>query len=409
MIGRRQALAVSAAAMLTRPALAQKKYPPGVTDSEIKIGQTMPYSGNASAYGVNGRAHAAYFRMINDQGGVNGRKLTLISLDDGYSPPKTVELARQLVERDQVLFLFAPLGTQCNTAIHKYMNQKKVPQLFVATGASKWGDPKNFPWTMGWQPDYHTEGVIYAKHILQTVQDPKIAILRQNDDMGNDYVDGFRDTVTGFKNALGADGGKRIVADVTYEVTDPTVDSQILQLKNSGANVFYNVTTPKFAAQAIKKAAEIGWKPTHYLVNVAASIGAVIRPSGIENAQGIITAQYIKDITDPRWADSPDFKAWKAWMDKYNPTANPMESATATGYAAAFTVVQVLKQCGDDLSRENVMRQAANLKDLEVPMLLPGIRLNTSPTDFYPIQSVQLAKVDGDHWTLFGDLISADT
>jgi branched-chain amino acid transport system substrate-binding protein len=409
MIGRRQAMAAGAATLLARPAIAQKKYPPGVTDTEIKIGQTMPYSGNASAYGVNGRAHAAYFRMINEQGGINGRKINFISLDDGYSPPKTVELARQLVERDQVLFLFAPLGTQCNTAIEKYMNQKKVPQLFVATGASKWGDPQHFPWTMGWQPDYHTEGSIYAKHILETVKDPKIAILRQNDDMGNDYVGGFREQVAGFKGALGQGGEKLIVADATYEVTDPTVDSQILQLKNSGANVFYNVTTPKFAAQAIKKAAEIGWKPAHYLVNVSASIGAVIKPSGLENAQGIITAQYMKDITDPRWSDAPDFKEWKAWMEKYNAAANIVESANATGYAAVFTVVHVLKQCGDDLSRENIMRQAASMKDLEVPMLLPGIKLNTSATDFYPIQSVQLARIEGDHWTLFGDLISADS
>ncbi|MBN8871482.1 MAG: ABC transporter substrate-binding protein [Rhodospirillales bacterium] len=406
MIGRRQAIAAGAATLLARPALAQKKNPPGVTDTEIKIGQTMPYSGNASAYGVNGRSHAAYFRMINDQGGINGRKINLISLDDGYSPPKTVELARQLVERDQVLFLFAPLGTQCNTAIHKYMNQKKVPQLFVATGASKWGDPKHFPWTMGWQPDYRTEGVIYAKHILQTVKEPKIAILRQNDDMGADYVEGFRETVHGFKGALGGDASKLIVADATYEVTDPTVDSQILQLKNSGANVFYNVTTPKFAAQAIKKAAEIGWKPTHYIVNVAASIGNVIKPAGFDASQGIITAQYVKDATDPRWFTEPDYKEWRAWTEKYSPTAVPGDTTTTTGYAAAFSIVQVLKQCGDDLSRENVMRQAANLHDVHVPMLLPGIKLNTSPTDFYPIDSVMLSRVEGEHWSLFGDLIS---
>jgi branched-chain amino acid transport system substrate-binding protein len=403
-LGRRTVLS-GAATLLAAPAIGAGKYSLGASDTEIKIGQTMPYSGNASAYGVNGRAHAAYFRMINEQGGINGRKINLISLDDGYSPPKTVELARQLVEREQVLFLFAPLGTQCNTAIQKYMNQKKVPQLFVATGASKWGDPQHFPWTMGWQPDYRTEGVIYAKHIRQTIKSPKIAILRQNDDMGNDYVGGFREQIAAFKDAIGPDA---IVADATYEVTDPTVDSQILQLKNSGANVFYSVTTPKFAAQAIKKSAEIGWKPTQYLVNVAASIGAVIKPAGFENAQGIITAQYQKDITDPHWADSPDFIEWKAWMEKYNSAANPMESANATGYASAFTVTQVLKQCGDDLTRENVMRQAANLHNLEVPMLLPGIKLNTSPTDFYPIESVHLAHIEGEHWTLFGDLLSRD-
>lgn len=401
----RRSLLAGCASLLALPATAAGKYSPGASDSEIKIGQTMPYSGNASAYGVNGRAHAAYFRMLNEQGGINGRKITLISLDDGYSPPKTVELARQLVERDQVLFLFAPLGTQCNTAIQKYMNQKKVPQLFVATGASKWGDPAHFPWTMGWQPDYRTEGIIYAKHIKQTVKNPKIAILRQNDDMGNDYVGGFKEQVAAFKGAL---PDAAIVADATYEVTDPTVDSQILQLKNSGANVFYNVTTPKFAAQAIKKAAEIGWRPAHYLVNVAASIGAVIRPAGFDNAQGIITAAYMKDVTDPKWENFPDFQAWKKWMETYNAGANPMEGSNATGYASAFTVAHVLRQCGDDLTRENVMRQAASLHDLEVPMLLPGIKLNTSPTDFYPIKSVRLAHVEGEHWTLFGDLVSRD-
>lgn len=401
----RRGVLAAGAGLLAAPAIAKGKYSPGASDTEIKIGQTMPYSGNASAYGVNGRAHAAYFRMLNDQGGINGRKINFISLDDGYSPPKTVELARQLVERDQVLFLFAPLGTQCNTAIHKYMNQKKVPQLFVATGASKWGDPKHFPWTMGWQPDYRTEGVIYAKHIKQTVKNPKIAILRQNDDMGIDYVSGFKEQVEAFKSSV---PGTDIVADATYEVTDPTVDSQILQLKNSGANVFYNVTTPKFAAQAIKKAAEIGWKPAHYLVNVAASIGAVIRPAGFDNAQGIITAAYMKDVTDPHWESAPDFQAWKKWMETYNTGSNPVEGANATGYASAFTVAHVLRQCGDELTRENIMRQAASLHDLEVPMLLPGIKLNTSPTDFYPIKSVRLAHVEGEHWTLFGDLVSRD-
>jgi branched-chain amino acid transport system substrate-binding protein len=402
----RRTILSGAATLLAAPAIGAGKYSTGASDTEIKIGQTMPYSGNASAYGQVGRAHAAYFRMINEQGGINGRKITLISLDDGYSPPKTVELARQLVERDQVLFLFAPLGTQCNTAIQKYMNQKKVPQLFVASGASKWGDPAHFPWTMGWQPDYRTEGVIYAQHIRQTIKNPKIAILRQNDDMGNDYVGGFREQIAAFKDSIGADA---IVADATYEVTDPTVDSQILQLKNSGATVFYNVTTPKFAAQAIKKAAEIGWKPTQYLVNVAGSIGAAIKPAGFDNAQGIITAQYLKDITDPHWADSPDFKEWKAWMEKYNSTANMLESANATGYSTAFALCHVLRQCGDELTRENIMRQAANLHDLDVPMLLPGIKANTSPTDFYPIKAVRMAHIEGEHWTLFGDLISRDT
>jgi branched-chain amino acid transport system substrate-binding protein len=401
----RRTVLSGAATLLAAPAIGAGKYSPGASDTEIKIGQTMPYSGNASAYGQNGRAQAAYFRMINEQGGINGRKINLISLDDGYSPPKTVELTRQLVERDQVLFLFSPLGTQCNTAIQKYLNQKKVPQLFVASGASKWGDPAHFPWTMGWQPDYRTEGMIYAQHIKTTVKNPKIAILRQNDDMGTDYVGGFREQIAAFKDTVGPDA---IVADATYEVTDPTVDSQILQLKNSGANVFYNITTPKFAAQAIKKAAEIGWKPTQYLVNVAASIGSVIRPAGFENAQGIITAQYLKDITDPFWAESSDFKEWKAWMEKYNSNANPMESANESGYVGAFAVSHVLRQCGDDLTRENIMRQAASLHDLTVPMLLPGIKVNTSPTDFYPIKAVRLAHIEGEHWKLFGELISRD-
>jgi branched-chain amino acid transport system substrate-binding protein len=401
----RRAVLSGAAALLATPAIAAGKYGPGATDTEIKIGQTMPYSGNASAYGVVGRAHAAYFRMINEQGGINGRKINLISLDDGYSPPKTVELTRQLVERDQVLLLFASLGTQPNTAIHKYVNQKKIPHLFVSSGASKWGDPAHFPWTMGYQPDYHTEGMIYAKHIKDTVKNPKIAILRQNDDMGLDYVGGFRDLITSFKDTLGADA---IVAEATYEVTDPTVDSQVLQLKNSGATVLYNVTTPKFAAQSIRKIAEIGWKPAHYLVGVASSIGAAIKPAGFENAQGIITAQYQKDPNDPVWATSPDYVEWKAFMEKWNPTANPSETSNVTGYAQAFALTQLLRQCGDDLTRENVMRQAANLHDLNVPMLLPGIKLNTSPTDFYPIKSLHLAHIEGQNWKLFGELITRE-
>ncbi len=402
MIRRRTALLSAAAAAFAGSARAEKKYGPGVTDTEIKIGQTMPYSGNASAYGVAGRLHAAYFRMLNEtQGGINGRKINFISLDDGYSPPKTMELTRQLVERDQVLLMFYPLGTQTNTAIHKYMNQKKVPHLFLATGASKWGDPKNFPWTMGWQPDYHTECKIFGKHIVANHKDAKIAILRQNDDMGNDYL-------SGFKEGLGAGWEKMVVADATYEVTDPTVDSQILQLKNSGATLFMNITTPKFSAQSIKKVAEIGWKPIHYLVSVGASVGAVMRPAGIENAQGIITAQFAKDVTDPRWATAPDYLEWKAFMDKWNPTANQLEGSNVSSYISVHGLVHVLKKCGDDLTRENIMRQAANIKDLEIPLLLPGIKVNTSPTNFYPIQAEQLARFEGDHWTLFGNLISAD-
>ena len=397
---RRTALAGAGIAIVSRKAQGQKKYGPGVTDTEIKVGQTQPYSGNASAYGVAGRNQAAYFRMINEtQGGVNGRKITLISLDDGYSPPKTVELVRQLVERDQVFCLFYTLGTQPNTAIHKYVNQKKVPHLIVASGASKWGNPKQYPWSMGWQPDYHTEGSLYAKHLLANNKAPKIGILRQNDDMGNDYLEGFHEGLT---DAL----KKFIVSDVTYEATDPTVDSQILQMRNAGADVVFNVTTPKFAAQAIKKIAEIGWKPTHYLVSVAASVGAVMRPAGVDNGQGILTAQYLKDVTDPRWDDFPDVKGWRAFMAKWNPNANVLEGSNASSYAAAFAFVQILKQCGEDLTRENLMRQAANMVDLEVPLMLPGIKANTSPTNFYPLQSMQLARFEGDHWVLFGEMMT---
>jgi branched-chain amino acid transport system substrate-binding protein len=406
IIGRRALLSLAGAlaaspALISTNAWAEKKYGPGVTDTEIKIGNTMPYSGNASAYGSNGRAEAAYFRMINDQGGINGRMINFISLDDGYSPPKTMELTRQLVERDQVLLMFAPLGTAPNTAIHKYMNQKKVPHLFVGSGASKWGDPEHFPWTIGLIPDYHGEGYVYAKHILKTQKDPKIAVLRQNDDVGVDYL-------TGFREGLGAQADKLIVLVATYEVTDPTVDSQMLQLKNSGANVFFNITTPKFAAQAIKKSGEINWKPVHYLVNISASLAAVIRPAGQENSEGTITALYSKDVTDSRWADSPDVKAWRAFMAKYMPNADIAEGGNAVGYAFAYTLGEVLKRCGDDLTRENVMRQATSLKNLEVPLMVPGNVANTSPTDFYPLKAWQMSRMEGGHWIAFGDLMKRD-
>jgi branched-chain amino acid transport system substrate-binding protein len=389
-------------AVVVAPAFAQKKYDDGASDTEIKIGHTNPYSGNASAYGVIGKTIEAYFKMVNDNGGVNGRKINFVTYDDGYSPPKTVEMARKLVEEDKVLFLFNTLGTPPNSAIHKYMNQKKVPQLFVATGASKWGNPKEFPWTMGWQPDYQTEAAIYAKHILATIKDPKIGVLMQNDDYGKDYFNGF-------KLGLGKDNEKLIVQLSTYEVTDPTVDSQMIQLKNSGANVFFNITTPKFAAQAIKKAAEIGWKPAHYLNNVSASVGSVMKPAGFENAQGIITATYLKDITDPQWDSSPDVIAWKAFMGKYMPGGDLKDGNHAYGWSVSHTLLQVLKQCGDDLTRENVMRQAANLKNFAAPILLPGVKINTSPTDFYPIQAVQLARFEGQSFKLFGDVLSNET
>lgn len=394
--------AIAAAQVAGFPAIAQgKTYDDGATDSVIKIGHTNPYSGNASAYGAIGRTLEAVFKMVNENGGINGRKIEFITYDDGYSPPKTVEMVRKLVEQDKVLFLFNTLGTPPNTAIHRYMNQKKVPQLFVATGASKWGQPKEFPWTMGWQPDYATEGAIYAKHILSTVKDPKIGILMQNDDYGKDYYNGF---ITGL-----ADKKSIITQLATYEVTDPTVDSQMIQLKNSGANVFFNITTPKFAAQAIKKAAEIDWKPVHYLNNVSSSFGAVFKPAGLDASQGVILALYQKDPSDPQWAKSPDLVEWLAFMAKYMPGADIRDNNHVFGYAVTQTVIQVLKKCGDTLTRENVMKQAASLKGLEVPMLLPGIKINTSATDFYPIQSVRLGRVKGESFELFGEILSSES
>jgi branched-chain amino acid transport system substrate-binding protein len=383
-------------------ALAQKgKYDVGATDTEIKIGNTIPYSGPASSYGAIGKAIDAYWKMVNDQGGINGRKVRFISLDDGYSPPKTVEMVRQLVEQEKVLALFNTLGTPTNTAIHKYVNAKKVPHLFLATGASKWGDPKHFPWTMGWQPDYRTEAIIYGHHIVATVKEPKIAVLMQNDDYGRDYYDGLRE---GLGKAV-----DRIVQTVTYEVTDPTVDSQIIQLKDTGADVFFNITAPKAAAQAIRKAADIGWKPVHYLNNVSASVAAVMKPAGFEASQGIITAAYLKDPTDRQWDDTPDMKAWHAWMAKYNPGANLADANNVFGYAVASTLHRTLEQCGNDLTRANVMKQAANLKKLAIPLLLPGITVNTSPTDYYPLQSERLARFKGESWELFGDVMSNES
>ena len=382
-------------------AFAQKKYDEGASDTEIKIGNTNPYSGPASSYAAIAKTIDAYFKSINDAGGINGRKIKFISLDDGYSPPKTVEVVRQLVEQDKIFALFQSLGTPCNTAIHKYMNQRKVPQLYVATGASKWGDPKNFPWTMGFQPDYHTEGVIYAKHALANVKDAKIAVLHQNDDYGRDYLGGF-------KEGLGKEEG-RIVKIVTYEATDPTVDSQIIQLKDSGANVFFNVSAPKAAAQGIRKAAEIDWKPVHYLNNVSASVAAVMKPAGYDNAQGIITAAYIMDATDKQWDDNAEMKAWRAWMDKNMPSANKADANHIYGYAVAALMTETLKRCGDDLTRANLMKQAASFQKFRVPLLLPGITVSTSPTDFYPIQAVQLQRFKGETWELFGDVMHAES
>jgi ABC-type branched-subunit amino acid transport system substrate-binding protein len=387
------------ALLLASPvAQAQKKYGPGASDTEIKVGNTNPYSGPASAYGTIGRAEAAYFAMINEQGGVNGRKIDFITLDDSYSPPRTVEQVRRLVEQDQVLLLFATLGTPPNSAIHKYVNAKGVPHIFVNTGATKWGDPKNFPWTMGFNLNYQAEGHIYAQYILDTKPDAKIAILYQNDDYGKDYVKGLKD-------GLGDKAAKMIVAEASYEVTDPTVDSQIVSLKSSGADTFYNVTTPKFAAQAIRKVADLGWKPLHVLNNVSSSVGSVLTPAGLDKSTGLVTAVYLKDPTDPQWKNDADMKAYTAWLKKYLPDGNINDVFNVNGYVLSQGLVHLLKACGDDLSRENIMKQMTNIRDLQVPMMLPGVKWNTSPTDFFLIESAQLARFDGKEWALFGKVI----
>ena len=382
-------------------ALAQKKYDTGATDTEIKIGNIMPYSGPASAYGIIGRTEAAYFKKINDAGGINGRKINFISYDDAYSPPKTVEQARKLVESDEVLFVFNSLGTPPNSAIQKYMNSKKVPQLFVATGATKWNDPQNFPWTMGWQPNYQSETQIYAKYILKNKPDAKIAVLYQNDDYGKDYLKGLKD-------GLGPKAASMIVAEESFETSEPTIDNHIVKLKSTNADIFINISTPKFAAQAIKKMAEIQWKPTHFLNNVSASVGSVIKPAGFENSQDIISAAYLKDASDKQWDDDPGMKEFYAFMTKDFPEGDKLDGGTVVGYGVAQTLVQILKQCGDDLTRANVMKQAASLKDFRTEVLLPGIKINTSPTDFAPISQLQLMKFKGEKWDLFGDVISAD-
>jgi branched-chain amino acid transport system substrate-binding protein len=393
----------SAAAVLagSRAAFAQKKYDDGATDKDIKIGHFCPYSGPASAYGVIGQAHQVFWKMVNDTGGINGRKIVFVTMDDGYNPAKSVEVTRQMVEQDKVLCLFNTLGTATNTAIQKYVNQKKVPQLLVSTGASKWGKPKEFPWTMGFQPDYHTEGAIYAKHALANTQDAKIGVLMQNDDYGKDYWEGF-------KEGLGKDAGK-IVKHVTYEVTDPTVDSQIIQLKDSGANVFFNIATPKFAAQAIRKAGDIGWKPVQYVNNVSASVASVMKPAGFDNSQGVMTAYYLKDPTDKQWDSDEEMKAWRAYMAQYMPQANVGDANYVFAYAVATLMRQILAKCGDTLTRENVMKQAANFQNVRLPLLLPGINISTSPTDFYPIQAVQLSRFKGETWELFGDILHAES
>ncbi len=386
-------------ATLAAPTLAQKKYGPGASDTEIKLGQTMPYSGPASSYGTIGKLHTAYFKMINEAGGVNGRKINLISLDDGYSPPKTVEQVRKLVEQDEVLALFQTLGTPPNSAIHKYVNAKKVPHLLLATGATKWADPKNFPWTLGFNLSYQAEGSIYAKYLLKSKPNAKVAILYQNDDFGKDVLKGVKD-------GLGAKGAKMIVSEASYEVTDPTVDSQMLTLQASGADTFINITTPKFGAQAVRKAFDSGWKPLHIINNVSASVGSVLVPAGLDKAVGLMTLQYYKDPNDPQWKDDPSMLEWRAFMGRYYRDGDPKDASNLYAYITAQTMVQILKQCGNDLTRENVMKQAANIKNLKLPLLLPGMALNTTPTDFFLVKQGQLAKFTGTQWQGFGDVLS---
>jgi len=398
----RRALIVAAAgaagASVGFKASAAGKYGPGASDTQIKLGQTMPYSGPASAYGTIGKVEAAYFKMINDQGGVNGRKIELISLDDGYSPPKTVEQVRRLVEQEEVMALFQTLGTPCNSAIHKYVNAKKVPHLFLATGATKWGDPKDFPWTMGFNLSYQSEGKIYAAYLLKNKPDAKISILYQNDDFGKDVLKGVKD-------GLGDKASKMIVAEATYEVSDATVDSQILTLKGSGADTFINITTPKFGAQAIRKVFDSGWKALHIVNNVAASVGSVLTPAGLDKSVGLLTVQYYQDPTDPQWDNEPAMKEWRAFMAKYYPDGNTKDASNLYGVLAAQTMVQVLKQCGDELTRENLMKQAAALKDFKLPLMLPGMAINTSASDFFPFEQAKMAKFTGKQWELFGEVI----
>jgi branched-chain amino acid transport system substrate-binding protein len=396
--GRALALLGVVCTLLAGPAQAQKKYGPGVTDTEIKIGQTMPYSGPASAYGTIGKASAAYFQMVNDQGGINGRKLNFISLDDGYSPPRTVEQIRRLVEEEQVLLLFGTLGTPTNSAIHKYVNVKGVPHVFLNTGATKWGDPKNFPWTIGWNLSYQNEGHLYAKYILETKPDAKVAVLYQNDDYGKDYLKGLKD-------GLGDKAAKLIVAEASYEVTDTTIDSQIVSLQASGADTFVNITTPKFAAQAVRKVYDIGWKPLHILNNVSTSVGSVLTPAGLDKSVGLITAAFYKDPIDPQWKNDPAVKEYIAWLKKYYPEANVADSYNLVGYVQAQVMVQMLKQCGDNLTRENVMKQVTSIKDLQPGVILPGVKLNTSAEDYFLITQAQLARFDGKEWKLFGKIL----
>ncbi|MGY4160884.1 branched-chain amino acid transport system substrate-binding protein [Bradyrhizobium sp. USDA 4461] len=394
------AWAALALALAIVPALAQKRYGPGVTDSDIKIGTTTPYSGPASAYSAGAISITAFFAMINDQGGVNGRKINFISLDDAYSPPKTVEQIRRLIESDEVLFLVNPVGTAPNMAVVKYINQKQVPHLFVGSGATIFNDPAHYPWTMSWTPHYASEGEIYAKYILSTLPDAKIGILAQNDDLGRDYI-------LGFKRGLGDKAASMIVSQQAYNTSDPTVDSQIVSLKAAGANVLFIAAVPKFAAQAIRKAYDIDWHPQEFLSSVGSSIAGAIRPAGFEAARGVISAAYQKDPADPQWKDDPAMQAWNVWMDKYNPHVDKSDYYAPYGYNIGYAVVQILKQCGNELTRENVMKQASHL-DMELPLLLPGIRLRTSPTDLRPIKQMRLVRFNGERYVLFSDVLESN-
>jgi branched-chain amino acid transport system substrate-binding protein len=402
VVGRFPVVAAATCALVlfaAGPGLAQKHYDPGVTDREIKVGNIMPYSGPASAWGLVGRTMAAYFNKVNAEGGINGRRINFISYDDAYSPPKTVEQARKLVESDDVLLIFASLGTASNTAIQKYMNARKVPQLFVSTGATKFGDPKSFPWTMGWQPTYQSEGRVFAQYLLRNHPGGKIGILYQNDDYGKDYVKGLKD---------GLAGRMPIVAETLYETADATVDSQVITLKASGADIFYDVTGPKFASQAIRKVAEINWKPVHVLNGVSRSVGSVLRPAGLDNSKGVLTAAYLKDPTDPTLKDDAGFKQWSEFMNKYFPDGDRTSSYTVSGYSLAQTLVQVLKQCGDNLTRANVMKEAANLRSLQLDMLLAGIAINTGPADYNPIKQMQMMRFNGETWEPVGPILNGE-
>ncbi len=400
MIDRRSLLATAAATVGAAAApvrRAQAQQTPGVTATEIRIGNTNAYSGPASAYGVISRCEAAFFRMVNEQGGVGGRRINFISYDDGYSPPRTVEQMRRLVEQDGVAFLFNTLGTPTNSAILRYVNQRRVPHLFLATGADKWGNYREMPWTIGWQPSYRTEAQIYAKYMLEQKPEPKLGLLYQNDDFGKDYLAGVRDIL--------GDRFDRMVRAVSYEVTDPTVDSQVVTLQGSGADVLLTAATPKFAAQTIRKVFDIGWRPMHFMTNVSISVASVMHPAGAEKGVGVITSAYNKDPTDPAWSDDPGMNEWRGFMRRTMPEADLTDGNYVYAYGVSKTLMQVLHQCGTDFSRQNVMRQVTALHDLEIPTLLPGIHVNTAPDNYHPIRQMQLQRWDGTTWRRFGNVI----